>query len=62
MGLRLSEGIDPARYHALAGTPLKSDRVASLIEDGLVAFGKHERLRVTAAGFPVLDAVVGRLA
>jgi putative oxygen-independent coproporphyrinogen III oxidase len=62
MGLRLTEGIDPAQFQALAGTPLKPDCVASLIEDGLVAFGKHERLRVTAAGFPVLDAIVGRLA
>jgi putative oxygen-independent coproporphyrinogen III oxidase len=62
MGLRLTEGIDPAQYQALAGTPLKPDRVASLIEDGLVASGEHERLRVTAAGFPVLDAIVGRLA
>ena len=62
MGLRLTEGIDPAQFHALAGTPLKPDCVASLIEDGLVAFGKHERLHVTAAGFPVLDAIVGRLA
>ena len=62
MGLRLAEGIDPAEYQALAGTPLKPDRLASLVEDGLVAFGEHERVRVTATGFPVLDAIVARLA
>jgi putative oxygen-independent coproporphyrinogen III oxidase len=62
MGLRLTEGIDPAEYQALAGTPLKPDRLASLIEDGLVAVGEQERLRVTPAGFPVLDAIVARLA
>ncbi|MBV8747142.1 MAG: coproporphyrinogen III oxidase, partial [Xanthobacteraceae bacterium] len=62
MGLRLTEGIDLAQYQALAGPPLKPDRIASLMEDGLVAFGEHDRLRVTPAGFPVLDAIVARLA
>jgi oxygen-independent coproporphyrinogen-3 oxidase len=42
--------------------PLKPDRIASLIEDGLVALGEPRRLRVTPAGFPVLDAIVARLA
>ena len=62
MGLRLTEGIDPAQYQALAGMPLNPDRVTSLIEDGLVASGQPDRLRVTPAGFPVLDAIVARLA
>ena len=30
MGLRLAEGIDPARYQALAGRPLDPDRIAML--------------------------------
>jgi oxygen-independent coproporphyrinogen-3 oxidase len=62
MGLRLTEGIDPAQYQALAGMPLNPARVTSLIEDGLVASGQPDRLRVTPAGFPVLDAIVARLA
>jgi oxygen-independent coproporphyrinogen-3 oxidase len=62
MGLRLTEGIDPARYQALAGAPLDPDSVAALVEDGLVAFGEEKQLRVTPAGFPVLDAIVARLA
>ncbi len=62
MGLRLTEGIHPTEYQALTGTPLKADRIASLMEDGLVAVAEQERLRVTPAGFPVLDAIVARLA
>ena len=30
MGLRLAEGIDPARYQALAGRPLDPERIATL--------------------------------
>ncbi len=62
MGLRLSEGIDPARFEALAGRPLARGRIASLMEDGLVEERADGRLRVTAEGFPVLDAVVADLA
>jgi oxygen-independent coproporphyrinogen-3 oxidase len=62
MGLRLGEGIDPARYQAITGMPLKPDRVDALIEDGLVCMEEGKRLRVTREGFPVLDAVVARLA
>src|SRR5262249_23824666 len=62
MGLRLTEGIELSQYQALAGRPLRPDRIASLVEDGLVAFGEHERLRVTPAGFPILDTIVTRLA
>jgi oxygen-independent coproporphyrinogen-3 oxidase len=62
MGLRLSEGIDLTRYQALTGTSLGTVRVAALLEDGLIALGEDEHLRVTPEGFPVLDAVVARLA
>jgi oxygen-independent coproporphyrinogen-3 oxidase len=62
MGLRLAEGIDPRRYAALAGRPLDPDRIASLSEQGAIAVGRDGRLRVTQAGFPVLDAVVADLA
>jgi oxygen-independent coproporphyrinogen-3 oxidase len=62
MGLRLREGVDPAIYRALAGKPLDARRIADLVGDGLISHGLGERLAVTAAGFPVLDAVVADLA
>lgn len=62
MGLRLSEGIDPGRFQALTGKPLAPSRVAELIADGLVEYTRDGRLRVSAQGFPVLDAVVADLA
>jgi oxygen-independent coproporphyrinogen-3 oxidase len=62
MGLRLAEGIDPARYAQLAGRPLDAQRIALLHEQGALATTASGRLRVTLAGFPVLDAVVADLA
>jgi oxygen-independent coproporphyrinogen-3 oxidase len=62
MGLRLAEGIDPTRYQALAGRPLDPDRIALLTSQGFVERDRNGALRVTAAGFPVLDAVVADLA
>ena len=62
MGLRLAEGIDPRRYAALAGRPLDPRRIAILREEGAISVDEGGRLRVTQAGFPVLDAVVADLA
>ena len=62
MGLRLTDGIDPARYRALAGRPLDPARVAALVRDGFVDQDNDGTLRVTRTGFPVLDAVVAQLA
>lgn len=62
MGLRLSEGIDPERYHALIGRPLDPSRIALLRDEGAIEIGADGRLRVTQDGFPVLDAVVADLA
>jgi oxygen-independent coproporphyrinogen-3 oxidase len=62
MGLRLTEGIDPGRYAALAGRPLDTQRIASLVGHGFVETTPEGRLRVTRSGFPVLDAVVADLA
>jgi len=62
MGLRLSEGIDLARYEALSGQPLDAERIDFLEGEGLVQRLPGERLKVTALGFPVLDAVVADLA
>ena len=62
MGLRLAEGIDPKRYAALSGRALDPDRIAVLREEGAIVVDESGRLRVTQAGFPVLDAVVADLA
>jgi oxygen-independent coproporphyrinogen-3 oxidase len=62
MGLRLAEGIDPARFAALAGRSLDPDRIAILRDEGAVETTADGMLRVTLAGFPVLDAVVADLA
>jgi oxygen-independent coproporphyrinogen-3 oxidase len=61
MGLRLSEGIDLARYATLAGRDLDPARIAALEAEGLVEVSSG-CLRVTAGGFAVLDAIVADLA
>jgi putative oxygen-independent coproporphyrinogen III oxidase len=62
MGLRLAEGVDPERYAKLAGRQLNPRRIAILQEEGAVETTPSGMLRVTLAGFPVLDAVVADLA
>jgi len=62
MGLRLTEGIDPRRYAAISGRPLDERRIALLKEEGAITVDADGRVRVTQAGFPVLDAVVADLA
>jgi oxygen-independent coproporphyrinogen-3 oxidase len=62
MGLRLAEGIDPARYQMLSGRALDEKRIAILREEGAIVVEQNGRLRVTQEGFPVLDAVVADLA
>jgi oxygen-independent coproporphyrinogen-3 oxidase len=62
MGLRLVEGIDPLRYASLAGRPLDPKRIKLLRDEGALETTPGGRLRVTPAGFPLLDAVVADLA
>lgn len=62
MGLRLAEGIDLARYESLSGRSLSSKQIAVLQEERLVAPVGNSRLRATADGMIVLDAVVADLA
>ncbi len=62
MGLRLAEGIDPARYARLAGRALNPRRISLLESEGALETTAAGRLRVTMAGFPLLDAVVADLA
>ncbi|MBO0751755.1 MAG: coproporphyrinogen III oxidase [Bradyrhizobiaceae bacterium] len=62
MGLRLAEGIDIARFERLAGRALPAEPVADLARHGFVEVTTAGRLRVTPAGFPVLNAVVAEIA
>jgi putative oxygen-independent coproporphyrinogen III oxidase len=62
MGLRLAEGIDLKRFAALAGGPLAAEQIADLAAHGLIETTATGRLRVTPAGFPLLDAIVADLA
>ncbi|MGQ4273975.1 radical SAM family heme chaperone HemW [Terrihabitans sp. B22-R8] len=62
MGLRLSEGIDVARFERIAGFQLDPRRVDALEASGFITRPAPGRLSVTLEGFPVLDAVVADLA
>ncbi|MBH0237398.1 radical SAM family heme chaperone HemW [Methylobrevis albus] len=62
MGLRLAEGIDPARYERLAGRRLDAGRIADLKRHGMVEEIAGGRLRATRDGWFVLDAVVADIA
>lgn len=62
MGLRLREGIDPARYAALSGRAIDPDRLGGLMAEGLVRRTRSGRIAATARGAPVLNAVVAELA
>ncbi|MEW9305694.1 radical SAM family heme chaperone HemW [Labrys neptuniae] len=61
MGLRLTEGIDLARLARLRGRPMAEATLAGLQQNGMVE-RRDDRVRVTRAGFPLLDAVVAELA
>jgi putative oxygen-independent coproporphyrinogen III oxidase len=62
MGLRIAEGVNLPRIDALAGgaAPIESRALARLREQGLVMLD-DERLRVTDAGMPVLEAILREL-
>jgi oxygen-independent coproporphyrinogen-3 oxidase len=62
MGLRLTEGIDLARYEELSGRPFSTPRLSVLQDEGLVEQVGNSRLRATPSGMIVLDAVVADLA
>jgi oxygen-independent coproporphyrinogen-3 oxidase len=62
MGLRLAEGIDLRRFERMTGAPLPAGRLTHLQRHGLVETTSAGRLRVTPAGFPVLNAIVAELA
>jgi putative oxygen-independent coproporphyrinogen III oxidase len=60
MGLRLAEGVDLDRHAALSGEPIAPERVSELERLGLVSLD-GDRLRVTALGRPVLNAVLKKM-
>ncbi len=62
MGLRLTEGIDPARYAALKGKALDASRVEALARDGLIVRRPDGHIAATPSGAPVLNALVAELA
>lgn len=60
MGLRISGGIDLARYERLAGAPLKGKALSYLTDIGMIEIAEG-RLRTTRAGRPVLNAILREL-
>lgn len=64
MGLRLEEGVDLARLSQRVGLPIErlvdGDAVARLAHAGLLDLSE-ERLRVTAAGMLLLDAILAQI-
>ncbi len=60
MGLRLKEGIDLGRYTSLNGEPLAQNRIAELVDLGMVEKTK-DRLIVLNQGVIVLNAVLSQL-
>lgn len=60
MSMRLTDGMDLARYRAKGGL-LDDDRVARLVEDGLLSISP-DRAVATAAGRPLLNYVLRQMA
>ena len=60
MGLRLSEGVDPDRFKALAGRAVPETKIAALAESGHIAV-HGRRIVATAKGRIVLNAVLSEL-
>lgn len=60
MGLRLAEGVAPSRFAALAGRPLDPGAMAELSKLGML-WSEDDRIGATAAGRPVLNAVLRAL-
>ena len=61
MGLRLAEGIDPSRYEHITGEALDPKQITFLSDLNLLEHTDTGRLKATAKGFLLLDAVVADL-
>ncbi|MGB7431533.1 MAG: radical SAM family heme chaperone HemW [Ahrensia sp.] len=62
MGLRLDEGLDLARLEALGGPAPTSERLQDMVDLGMIERLGNARIRATAKGRPVLNAVIAELA
>ena len=62
MGLRLTEGLDLARYEKLAIQGLNQSKVADLQQQGLVEMVGNSRIRATRKGRVVLNYIISELA
>ncbi len=62
MALRLSEGLNLARYAWIAGAPLEKSRYLPLIDDGFLTLDKAGYLSATDKGRPVLNSVIAAIA
>jgi oxygen-independent coproporphyrinogen-3 oxidase len=62
MGLRLTEGVDLARWQELSGRDPDPVREQTLLEHGFIERLGNSRLRCTPKGMLILDAVVADLA
>jgi oxygen-independent coproporphyrinogen-3 oxidase len=60
MGLRLTEGVEPARIERLLGRTIPEARVAALESQGFITRSTN-RLRTTPKGRLVLNAVLKQL-
>lgn len=62
MGLRLVEGLDLARHEALGGAGIDSGKLQAMIDLGMIERIGNARVRATARGRMLLDAVIAELA
>ena len=62
MGMRLTEGLDLARYEKLANHGLNQSKVADLQQQGLVEMVGNSRIRATRKGRVVLNHIISELA
>ena len=60
MGLRLSEGVDLERWHALSGRHLNEDSLAHLCDIGMLS-REGSRLRATTEGRMVLNTLLAEI-
>ena len=62
MGMRLAEGFDLTRYETMAGGAIASDKLQMMIDLGMIERMGNAKIRATAKGRIVLNAVLAELA
>ena len=61
MGLRINDGIDRARYKSLGGYDLDPNKVADLVDQGLISVSNNT-ISASQRGRPVLNHIIRELA